>query len=295
MSGSFQIGDHRHTAPPLEPGLYIVATPIGNLRDITLRALETIAACDLLACEDTRMTRRLLDRYAIAQKPIAYHEHNADKAGATLLKALEEGQSVAIVSDAGTPLLSDPGYRIVVDARAAGLRVIPLPGPSALTAALSASGVPTDNFRFCGFLPAKEKARNDALNALSNEACTLIFYEAPGRLTKTLNAISAIYGADRPVVVARELTKQFETILADKAGDMTSHFAAGTVKGEIVVLVAPGAQAPLDWDGAQVDALLEELITEMPAAKAAKVAAAQTGWSRADLYDRLLALKSDGQ
>ena len=152
MSGNYQIGENSYSAPPLALGLYIVATPIGNLRDITIRALETLTASDDLACEDTRMTRRLLERYAIAQKPIPYHEHNAEMAGADVLAALEAGKSVALVSDAGTPLISDPGYRLVLAAREAGHDVFPIPGPSAFVAALSVSGLPTDDFRFCGFL-----------------------------------------------------------------------------------------------------------------------------------------------
>ena len=201
MTGTrtFIVGGHEITAPPLESGLYVVATPIGNLGDITIRALETLAGCDLLACEDTRVTRRLLDRYAIRQKPVAYHEHNADSAGPKLVAALRQGKSVALVSDAGTPLVSDPGFRLVAAARGESIRVIPLPGASATLAALSASGLPSDDFRFIGFLPAKDGARRSRLAGLVHEHSTLIAFESPNRLNATLAAISDLFGPDRPV------------------------------------------------------------------------------------------------
>ncbi|MEL6436494.1 MAG: 16S rRNA (cytidine(1402)-2'-O)-methyltransferase [Pseudomonadota bacterium] len=291
---TFAISGHLLTAPPLEPGLYIVATPIGNLRDITIRALETLAACDVLACEDTRMTRRLLDRYAITARTVAYHEHNAEGSGAQLLAWLAEGKSVALVSDAGTPLISDPGYRLVRDARAANHAVYPIPGPSAVVAALSASGLPTDDFRFCGFLPTKEKARAERLDALSTFPSTLVFYEAPGRLAKTLAAIATAMGADREVVVARELTKRFETISSGGAGQMTDQFVSETVKGEIAILIAPADATLTRMDDTDIAALLKNLAADMPASKAAKAAAEQTGLPKADLYARLLAMKADG-
>lgn len=275
-------------APPLEPGLYLVATPIGNLRDITIRALETLAGADVLACEDTRITRRLLERYGIARRPHAYHEHNSEEAGARLLAALGEGKSVALVSDAGTPLISDPGYRLVTAVRAAGHRVWSIPGASAILAALPASGLATDAFRFCGFLPAKAKARDDRLAALARDEATLVFYEAPGRLAGTLDAIARIMGPERPVSVARELTKLHEEIATGPAGTVAARFGAGTVRGEIVVMIAPAEPA---GETADPDALLRELLARMPAAKAAREAAALTGLPRADLYQRLIAMK----
>ena len=214
---TFLVGGHVLTAPPLEPGLHIVSTPIGNLGDVTIRALETLAACDVLACEDTRITRRLLDRYGIGKKPVAYHEHNAREAGPKLIAALSEGKAVALVSDAGTPLVSDPGYRLVSEARAAGHRVIPVPGASAPLAALAASGLPSDDFRFIGFLPTKDKARRDRLAELAGTPSTLILFESPNRLVATLAAIAEACGPDRTVCVARELTKRFETILTGTA------------------------------------------------------------------------------
>lgn len=293
MSGHYTLSGHVMTAPPAEAGLHLVATPIGNLRDITLRALDVIAACDVLACEDTRVTRKLLDRYGIDRRMLAYHEHNAQSAGPKLLEALGAGQSVALVSDAGTPLVSDPGYRLVAEALEAGHRVIPVPGASALLAGLCASGLPTDDFRFCGFLPAKDKARRDRLTALAHEPSTLVFFEAPGRLQATLAAMVACFGADRPVSVGRELTKRFETVRTGPAEAIASRFADESIKGEIVVMVAPSAQRSAPVTDAEIDALLTGLLAEMPVSKAAREAAAMTGRAKADLYQRCLALKSD--
>ncbi|MCR9122072.1 MAG: 16S rRNA (cytidine(1402)-2'-O)-methyltransferase [Phyllobacteriaceae bacterium] len=288
---TYTIAGHQITAPPLEPALYLVATPIGNLRDITIRALETLAACDVLACEDTRITRRLLDRYGIAAKPIAYHEHNAREAGPRLLAALADGRSVALVSDAGTPLISDPGYRLGLEARQAGHAIVPIPGPSAVLAALAASSLPTDDFRFIGFLPAKDKARCDRLTALRAEPTTLIAFESPHRLAQSLKAIEKAMGADRTVCVARELTKRFETVTTGTAEELSSRFANETIKGEIVLLIAPAEVGGGQATSADVDALLTDLLSHMPAGKAAREAAQMTGLARADLYARILARK----
>lgn len=289
---TYAIAGHTIEAPLLEPALYLVATPIGNLRDITIRALETLAACDVLACEDTRITRRLLDRYAIARKPVAYHEHNAAEAGPKLLAALAGGQSVALVSDAGTPLVSDPGYRLGVEARADGHPVIPIPGPSAVLAGLAASGLPTDDFRFIGFLPTKQKARRDRLVALADEPSTLIAFESPNRLAATLDAIADVTDSGRPVCVARELTKRFETIVTGSARAVADQFRDEGVKGEIVVLIGPAEPNTATMEDADVDALLKDLRETMPAAKAAREAARTTGLPRAALYQRLLAMKA---
>lgn len=288
---TYTIAGHAITPPPIEPALYLVATPIGNLRDITLRALETLAACDVLACEDTRVTRNLLTRYAIARNPLSYHEHNTETAGPKLLHALADGRSVALVSDAGTPLISDPGYRLVIEAREAGHSVIAIPGPSAVLAALAASGLPTDDFRFIGFLPAKDKARTARLKELSHAQSTLIAFESPHRLVRTLQAISEAIGANRLVCVARELTKRFETIRTGKVAELAAQFDGETIKGEIVVLIAPAPQEKEAQSDADVQTLLGELLTDMSAAKAAKEAARMTGLPRADLYQRLLTMK----
>ncbi|WP_244530087.1 16S rRNA (cytidine(1402)-2'-O)-methyltransferase [Rhizobium sp. NFR07] len=275
---------------PLEPALYLVATPIGNLGDITLRALETLGGADVLACEDTRVTRVLLDRYGIANKPYAYHEHNADEMGPRLLAALEEGKSVALVSDAGTPLVSDPGYRLGQLAIEAGHRVVPIPGASAPLAALVASGLPNDAFLFAGFLPVKDKARRDRLAELSKIPATLIFFESPHRIAATLAAAADVLGPARAACVGRELTKAFEEVSRASLGELAAAFDERTVKGEIVFLVGPPAEDEIST-AIDVDALLAELSETMPAAKAAAEAARLTGLAKRDLYQRLTDMK----
>ncbi|TIR21441.1 MAG: 16S rRNA (cytidine(1402)-2'-O)-methyltransferase, partial [Mesorhizobium sp.] len=207
---SYVIGQTEIPARPLAPALYLVATPIGNLADITLRALETLAAADIIACEDTRVSRVLLDRYGIRRRTTAYHEHNAAEAGPKLIAALLAGQSVALISDAGTPLISDPGYRLVGEALDQGIRVVPIPGPSAPLAALTASGLPSDAFLFAGFLPVKTGQRLTRLEALKTVPATLIFFESPRRLAETLGAMVEALGGARKAAIGRELTKTFE-------------------------------------------------------------------------------------
>jgi len=287
---SFVVGQAVIPARPLENALYLVATPIGNLGDVTLRALETLAAADVLACEDTRVTRILLGRYGIRQRPVAYHEHNARAAGPRLIAALDAGQSVALASDAGTPLVSDPGHRLVGQALEAGIRVIPVPGPSAVLAALTASGLPTDAFFFAGFLPPREGQLRSRLDSLRTVPATLVFFESPRRLAAALAAMAAILG-DRPAAVAREMTKAFEEVgrgslevLAERWRD------APAPKGEVVVCVGPppekGAGEAFD-----IDRLLLSLAAEMPASKAAAEAARMTGQPKPELYRRLTELK----
>ena len=288
---SFVIAQTTITARPLEPALYLVATPIGNLSDITIRALETLAAADIVACEDTRVTRVLLDRYGIRRRSMPYHEHNADEAGPRLVAALDQGRSVALVSDAGTPLVSDPGYRLVERALAAGIRVVPIPGASAVLAALTASGLPSDTFLFGGFLPVKGGQLRSRLEALKSAEATLIFFESPRRLAETIEAMAATFGGERRAVVARELTKHFEELRRGTLDELAAHYReAATPKGEIVICVAPpmaqNAAAPED-----IDRLLLSLAGEMPASKAAAEAARMTGRPKPELYRRLLALK----
>lgn len=276
-------------ARPLEPALYLVATPIGNLSDVTLRALETLSACDVLACEDTRVTRVLLDRYGIRQRLVAYHEHNAGEAGPKLIAALEAGKSVALVSDAGTPLVSDPGFRLVEQAQAAGIRVVPIPGPSAVLAALTASGLPSDAFLFAGFLPVKDGQRKSRLTELLAVPATLIFFESPRRLADTLVGMAEVFG-DRRAAIGRELTKTFEEMRTGTLAELAAHYVqAATPKGEIVICVGPPeekADAPED-----IDRLLLSLAAEMPASKAASEAARMTGQPKQALYRRLMDLK----
>lgn len=287
---SYMIGQTEVVARPQEAALYLVATPIGNLGDITLRALETLAGADLLACEDTRVTRVLLDRYGIRQRPTPYHEHNANEAGPRLIEALESGRSVALVSDAGTPLVSDPGYRLVEQALEKGIRVVPIPGASAVLAALTASGLPSDAFMFAGFLPVKDGQKRTRLSELVAVPATLIFFESPRRLADTLVAMADVYG-DRPAAIGRELTKTFEEMRTGTLPALAAHYAeAPTPKGEVVICVGPPTeQAPAA--PADIDRLLLSLAAEMPASKAAAEAARMTGGQKPALYRRLLELK----
>ena len=288
---SFVIAQTSITVRPLEPALYLVATPIGNLSDITLRALETLAGADIVACEDTRVTRVLLDRYGIKQRSTPYHEHNADEAGPRLIAALAAGKSVALVSDAGTPLVSDPGYRLVERALAAGIRVVPIPGASAVLAALTASGLPSDTFLFGGFLPVKGGQLRSRLEALRATDATLIFFESPRRLAETLAAMVDTFGGDRPAVVARELTKTFEELRRATLDELAAHYReAATPKGEVVICVAP-PQAQRVAAPEDVDRLLLSLAGEMPASRAAAEAARMTRRPKPELYRRLLELK----
>lgn len=284
-------------ARPLEAGLHLVATPIGNLGDITVRALETLAAADVIACEDTRVSRVLLDRYGIRTPLTAYHEHNAARAEPKLGRTLAEGKAVALISDAGTPLISDPGHRLVAAALLAGHRVIPVPGASAVLAALIASGLPNDSFFFAGFLPSRDKARRDRLAELAAVPATLILYESPNRVAATLVSAAEVLGGARPAAVCRELTKLHEEISRGRLDDLAAaHAAAGRVRGEIVLVIGPaaedGAAAPSDDD---LEAMLLGLLARMPPAKAAGEAARLTGLARRALYRRLLAMKDDAE
>lgn len=271
----------------LEPGLYIVATPIGNLGDITLRAIDVLRGVSAVACEDTRITARLLNHLGLKKRMIRYDDH-AGEQGRERLLALMATEPVALVSDAGTPLISDPGYKLVTHARAAGISITSLPGPSAAIVALTLSGLPSDRFLFAGFLPSKGKARADTLGELASVPATLVFYESAQRLLDTLASVGeALPG--REVSVARELTKKFEECRTGSAQELANHYAANPPRGEIVLLVGPpietGAQ---DFD---VDALLKaELATAKTSQAAAKVAKA-TGLDRKTLYARAMELK----
>jgi len=285
----FVVDGNPVAAKPLAAGLYVVATPIGNLSDITLRALATLAAADIVACEDTRVSSVLIRHYGIAARLLAYHDHNAAEMRPKLLAALAEGRSIALISDAGTPLVSDPGYRLVVEARAAGHKVVPIPGASALLAALVASGLPSDAFFFAGFLPPKTAARSKRLAELAAVPATLVFFESPQRLAASLADMSAALGA-RAAVVARELTKAFETIRSGTLADLATAYAGeATPKGEIVVVVAPPEEEIATAEDA--DRLLRALLKEKSVSNAAAEAAAATGLPKRELYRRALALK----
>jgi len=279
-------------APPLAPGLYIVSTPIGHLKDITIRALGTLARADLVACEDTRVTAVLTRHYGIKAPLLAYHEHNAEQQRPRILAALEAGEVVALVSDAGTPLLSDPGFRLVAAAVEAGHPVFPVPGASALLAGLVTAALPTDAFFFAGFLPNRTIGRRKRLAELAAVPATLVFYESPHRTADALADMAIELGADRPAAVARELTKAFETVKRGTLASLAEEFAAGPdPKGEIVILVGPPlAIVP---EAADIDELLARLTAEHPLKEAARLAAEATGLPRRDLYQRALALKDD--
>jgi 16S rRNA (cytidine1402-2'-O)-methyltransferase len=289
---SFRIAGVSVPARPLENALYLVATPIGNLGDITLRALETLSSADVLACEDTRVTRILLERYGIRNRPYAYHEHNAQEVGPRLIAALEAGKSVALVSDAGTPLVSDPGYRLGQLALDAGYRVVPIPGASAPLAALVGSGMPSDAFLFAGFLPVKDRGKRDRFAELSKIPATLIFFESPHRIGASVRVAAEVLGRDRRAVVCRELTKTFEEFRRGTLGELADYYDEDrTVKGEIVLLVEPPSYDDIP-DIEDVEKLLKDLVSTMPAAKAAAEAAKLTGLPRKELYQRLLDMKN---
>ncbi len=288
---SFRIAGVSVPARPLENALYLVATPIGNLGDITLRALETLSSADVLACEDTRVTRVLLERYGIRNRPYAYHEHNAQEVGPRLIAALEAGKSVALVSDAGTPLVSDPGYRLGQLALDAGYRVVPIPGASAPLAALVGSGMPSDAFLFAGFLPVKDRGKRDRFAELSKIPATLIFFESPHRIGASVRVAAEVLGRERRAVVCRELTKTFEEFRRGTLGELADYYDEDrTVKGEIVLLVEPPSYDDIP-DIEDVEKLLKDLVSTMPAAKAAAEAAKLTGLPRKELYQRLLDMK----
>jgi 16S rRNA (cytidine1402-2'-O)-methyltransferase len=289
-STGYTIDGHAFRSRPLEPGLYPVATPIGNLGDVTLRALEVLAGADLVVCEDTRVTRTLLDRYGI-EKPMApYHEHNAARERPRLMAMLAGGMTLALVSDAGTPLVSDPGYKLVEEAIEAGVKVIPIPGPSAIMAALVAAGLPTDAFLFLGFLPPKTAGRRTRLAAFAEVPATLVAYEAPHRAAETLADMAEVLGPDRPAALARELTKRFEEVRRGTLAELAAGALADPPRGEIVLLAGPPAERVAAAD--DVDALLRAALeTTGPGQAAAEVAKA-TGRARKEVYARALALKA---
>jgi 16S rRNA (cytidine1402-2'-O)-methyltransferase len=276
--------------PLMTATLSIVATPIGNLGDITLRALETLRAADLIACEDTRHARRLLDHHGIRAQLLALHEHNEQAAAAKLIELLAAGKNIALISDAGTPAVSDPGARAVAGVRAAGYRVTPLPGPNAAVAALSAAGL-EGPFLFVGFLPAKVGARGTAIEALKGIAATLVFYEAPHRVEETVADLAARLEPQREIVVARELTKLFEEIARLPLPEAPAWLAADENhrRGEFVLLVS--APPPREGMDQETERILKLLLVELPVKQAAKLASEITGQPKNDLYRRALELK----
>lgn len=267
------------------PTLHVVATPIGNLSDLTPRALETLRTVDAICAEDTRHTGQLLSHFGLSTPLLALHEHNEEAIAARIVARLQQGQSLALVCDAGTPLVSDPGYRLVRAARAAGIRVSPVPGACAAIAALSVAGLPSDRFVFEGFLPAKPSARREHLRTLVSEPRTLVFYESSHRIAESLADLVAVFGAQRPAAIARELTKLFETVLDGELAALLAQVEAdqNQRKGEFVVMVQ-GAAADADArlaEGRRVHALLRD---HLPPSTAAKLAAEITGAPRKALY-----------
>jgi 16S rRNA (cytidine1402-2'-O)-methyltransferase len=274
---------------PLLPGLYIVATPIGNLGDVTRRSADVLSRCDAVACEDTRVTGKLLKHLGISKPLWRYDDHSAADDRARLIEAMR-GNAVALTSDGGTPLVSDPGYKLVREAREAGVPVTSLPGPSAPVVALTLSGLPSDRFLFAGFLPAKDKARAETLAELAGVRATLVFFETAPRLVKALEAIGEVLPG-REVAVARELTKLYEECRAGTAAELAAHYTAHPPKGEIVLLIGPPAEQAAS--AADADALLRvALATEKPSQAAAQVARA-TGLDRKALYARALELRTE--
>jgi len=267
--------------------LYIIATPIGNLEDITLRALRLLREVDWIACEDTRQTRKLLEHFGISKPMMSYYEHNEAARAAELVERLQTGVSVALVSDAGTPLISDAGYRLVQAAITAAIPVVPIPGVSAVVGALSAAGLPTDAFRFCGFLPPKSSQRKKTLEQLKTETATLIFYETPHRILEALEDVAAVMGP-RPVVVARELTKLHEEFLRGTAAELRAELASRpSVKGEFTLLI--GKTDEVQADGTPLEEAVRAAEEQgMPRMEAIKQVARQRGLSKREVY-RLIA------
>jgi 16S rRNA (cytidine1402-2'-O)-methyltransferase len=289
----FRVFGHEVPARELPAGLYLVATPIGNLGDVTLRALEILAAASTIACEDSRVTRRLLDRYGITTTLVAYHDHNAEAVRPKIMALLDSGATVALVSDAGTPLISDPGFKLVQAAQAAGHAVTAVPGPSAVLAALTTSGLPTDRFFFEGFLPPREAARRERLDELANVPGSLVFFETGPRIAATLGDLADRLSG-RPAAVCRELTKLHEEIRRDSLAALAQAYLEGAeTRGEFVVVVGPPAKGD-PAAAADLDGLLGQALATSSLKDAVEAVAAATGSSRRVVYQRALALLKRG-
>jgi 16S rRNA (cytidine1402-2'-O)-methyltransferase len=286
---TFAIGAHVLTAPKAAPGLHLVATPIGNLGDITLRALETLAGVDMIACEDTRMTRRLTERYAITAQLTSYHEHNAALARPKILQRLAQGASIALVSDAGTPLISDPGFKLVREVCAAGHSVIALPGPSSVLAALSVAALPTDRFFFEGFLPHKETARRTRLTELARIDATLVMFESGSRVQDTLADLAAIL-ADRDAAICREMTKLHEDIKRGPVSQLARSADTLETRGEFVLVIGPPAAGAQIMAKDQLDDLLRRQLADHTVKDAVAHAVELSGRPRREIYARALEL-----
>ncbi len=272
--------------------LYIVATPIGNLSDITIRAVEILKKVDAVLAEDTRHTKKLFDHYEIDSPLVAFHEHNENEKVDYILAQIGSGKSLALVSDAGTPLISDPGYNLVLEAKKNGISVVPIPGPSALIAALSSSGIESNNFTFLGFLPSKQSARLRLLKTKKSLNETIIFYESPKRILAALMDMLEVFGEKRQVCLAKEITKSFETILNDNLVNLIEYLTSDSShqKGEFVIIISPVNKVDLDEAQVQLEKILPILCAEMGASQAAKLAAKITGIDKKHCYKRAINL-----
>jgi 16S rRNA (cytidine1402-2'-O)-methyltransferase len=289
----FRVCGQDVAAPQLPPGLYLVATPIGNLGDVTLRALETLAAVEAIACEDSRVTRRLLERYAITTPLLIYHDHNAELARPKILARLAAGAAIALVSDAGTPLISDPGFKLVQAAQAAGHAVTAIPGASAVLAALTACGLPTDRFFFEGFLPTREAARRTRIDELADLPATLVFFETGPRIAAMLDDVAARLGG-RPAAVCRELTKLHEEIRRGEVAALALAYRDGAeTRGEFVVVIGPPAKSE-PGEAFDLDGMLKRALATASLKDAVEAVAAATGQKRRIVYQRALALPRGG-
>ena len=292
---NYAINGQRLTAPKPAAGLYLVATPIGNLGDVTLRALEVLAGVDLIACEDTRITRRLTERYAITAQLTPYHEHNAASARPKLLERLAQGASIALVSDAGTPLISDPGFKLVREVCAAGFPVVALPGPSSVLTALSVAALPTDRFFFEGFLPPKQTARRARLTELARLDATLVLFESGSRVQETLSDLAAIMGG-RDAAICREMTKMHEEINRGPLSELAQSAATLETRGEFVLVIGPRAEGSELMTTDEVDDLLRDRLARDSVKDAVAHAVEVSGRPRREIYARALELsKNHGQ
>ncbi len=290
----FHIGAARHEAPALEAGLHITATPIGNLGDITLRALATLAAADVVLCEDTRVSSRLMERYGIKASMKPYHEHNAEAVRPAIMAALLAAGAYALISDAGVPLVSDPGYRLVRACVEQGIKVHSLPGASSTLTALTLSGLPSDVFTFIGFLPQKQKARRDVLMRFKDMPSTLIVFESPHRVVDALTDVIAVF-ASRNMALCRELTKLHEEVLRGSATEIQSTLAAReSVKGEIVLVIGPPTDKAPTVTDSQIEAAITTALQDFSSAKAASLVSKEFGLAKDDIYARILRRKTDG-
>jgi len=275
----------------ISPGLYVVATPIGNLKDLSERAKNVLNNADVIACEDTRTSKKLMSAYLIKTPLVSYHEHSDDRSRQKVLDQLRAGKTIALISDAGTPLISDPGYKLVADARAEGINIVSIPGPSAVVAALSIAGLPTDRFLFMGFAPNKPAARISWFEAEKDTPASLVYYESARRLTDSLSDASAGLG-DRDVAVCRELTKRFEEVQKGSFADIIDHYDTNPPKGEVVVVIGPPSKST-EGDSSQIDDMLFIALKHMSVKSAAGFVADYLNLKRKEIYKRALELSSD--